>query len=221
MYMISARNLTKIYGEGESAVYALNNCNIDFTEGEFTAIVGTSGSGKSTLMHLLGGLDKASEGEVLYGDVNILSLSDYKMSEFRRRNIGFVFQFFNLVPELTAKENILLPLMIDKKKYKEDYFQELTEKLGISDRLSHYPAQLSGGQQQRVAIARALLAQPKVILCDEPTGNLDSRSGQEVLDIIIKLKEEMGQTIIMVTHDDKIAALADKIIRIEDGKTSK
>jgi putative ABC transport system ATP-binding protein len=169
----------------------------------------------------LGGLDKASEGEVLYGDVNILSLSDYKMSEFRRRNIGFVFQFFNLVPELTAKENILLPLMIDKKKYKEDYFQELTEKLGISDRLSHYPAQLSGGQQQRVAIARALLAQPKVILCDEPTGNLDSRSGQEVLDIIIKLKEEMGQTIIMVTHDDKIAALADKIIRIEDGKTSK
>jgi putative ABC transport system ATP-binding protein len=219
--MISARNLTKIYGEGESAVYALNNCNIDFTEGEFTAIVGTSGSGKSTLMHLLGGLDKASEGEVLYGDVNILSLSDYKMSEFRRRNIGFVFQFFNLVPELTAKENILLPLMIDKKKYKEDYFQELTEKLGISDRLSHYPAQLSGGQQQRVAIARALLAQPKVILCDEPTGNLDSRSGQEVLDIIIKLKEEMGQTIIMVTHDDKIAALADKIIRIEDGKTSK
>jgi putative ABC transport system ATP-binding protein len=219
--MISARNLTKIYGEGESAVYALNNCNIDFTEGEFTAIVGTSGSGKSTLMHLLGGLDKASEGEVLYGDVNILSLSDYKMSEFRRRNIGFVFQFFNLVPELTAKENILLPLMIDKKKYKEDYFQELTEKLGISDRLSHYPAQLSGGQQQRVAIARALLAQPKVILCDEPTGNLDSRSGQEVLDIIIKLKEEMGQTIIMVTHDDKIAALADKVIRIEDGKTSK
>ncbi|MBQ8904950.1 MAG: ABC transporter ATP-binding protein [Ruminococcus sp.] len=215
--MIYTKNLSKTYGNGENAVYALRSCNISFAEKKFTAIVGTSGSGKSTLLHLLGGLDTPTSGEVFYDDVSILKLDDSKLSTFRRQNIGFVFQFFELVPELTAKENILLPLMLDNAKEDKTYFTQLTQTLGISDRLSHYPSQLSGGQQQRVAIARALINKTKVLLCDEPTGNLDEKSSKEVINLLKKLQTEYGQTIIMVTHDMNIAGCADTIVRIEDG----
>ena len=216
--MIYTRDLVKTYGNGESAVYALQDCNITFEEKQFTAIVGTSGSGKSTLLHLLGGLDTPTSGEVFYDDISILKLDDSKLSKFRRQNIGFVFQFFELVPELTARENILLPLMLDNTKEDKEYFTQITETLGISERLSHYPSQLSGGQQQRVAIARALINKPKVILCDEPTGNLDEKSSKEVVNLLKNLQIEYGQTIIMVTHDMNIASCADTVIRIEDGK---
>ena len=187
--MIQIKDLNKTYGEGTNTVHALRNCNVEFEYGKFTAIIGTSGSGKSTLLHLMGGLDTKAEGEIFY---------DAQLAKFRRKNIGFVFQFFNLVPELTAKENIFLPMMIDKVKVDEEYFDKLTEKLGISERLTHYPSQLSGGQQQRVAIARALIHKPKVLLCDEPTGNLDSQSGKEVLRLLRELQSEDGQTIKLI-----------------------
>lgn len=216
--MIYTKALTKTYGSGENAVHALRECDISFGENEFTAVVGTSGSGKSTLLHLLGGLDAPTSGEVFYDDVSILRLCDDVLSEFRRRNIGFVFQFFELVPELTARENILLPLMLDGKKEDKPYFERLAETLGIADRLSHFPAQLSGGQQQRAAIARALINKPKVLLCDEPTGNLDEKSSREVIGLLKKLQTEYGQTIIMVTHDMSIANCADTVVRIEDGR---
>ena len=219
--MIYTKNLSKKYVNGENEVHALNNCNISFDEKNFTAIVGTSGSGKSTLLHLLGGLDTSTSGEVFYDDIAILRLDDDELSRFRRRNIGFVFQFFELVPELTAKENILLPLMFDNIKEDKSYFKQLTETLGIAERLSHYPSQLSGGQQQRVAIARALINKPKVRLCDEPTGNLDEKSRKEVIGLLKKLQIEYGQTIIMVTHDMNIAKSADSIVRIEDGRIIK
>lgn len=216
--MIYTKALTKTYGSGENAVHALRECDISFGENKFTAVVGTSGSGKSTLLHLLGGLDAPTSGEVFYDDVSILRLCDDVLSEFRRRNIGFVFQFFELVPELTARENILLPLMLDGKKEDKPYFERLAETLGIADRLSHFPAQLSGGQQQRAAIARALINKPKVLLCDEPTGNLDEKSSREVIELLKKLQTEYGQTIIMVTHDMSIANCADTVVRIEDGR---
>lgn len=216
--MIYTKALTKTYGSGENAVHALRECDISFGENKFTAVVGTSGSGKSTLLHLLGGLDAPTSGEVFYDDVSILRLCDDVLSEFRRRNIGFVFQFFELVPELTARENILLPLMLDGKKEDKPYFERLAETLGIADRLSHFPAQLSGGQQQRAAIARALINKPKVLLCDEPTGNLDEKSSREVIGLLKKLQTEYRQTIIMVTHDMSIANCADTVVRIEDGR---
>lgn len=215
--MIYVKDLVKTYGNGENAVYALRSCNISFGEEQFTAIVGTSGSGKSTLLHLLGGLDTPTGGEVFYDDISILKLDDLKLSAFRRQNIGFVFQFFELVPELTAKENILLPLMLDNEKEDKAYLRQLAETLGISERLSHYPSQLSGGQQQRVAIARALINKPKVLLCDEPTGNLDEKSSKEVISLLKSLQTKYRQTIIMVTHDMNIAHCADSIVRIEDG----
>ena len=195
--MIQIKDLNKTYGEGTNTVHALRNCNVEFEYGKFTAIIGTSGSGKSTLLHLMGGLDTKAEGEIFYDDEDILRYSDAQLAKFRRKNIGFVFQFF---------------------KVDEEYFDKLTEKLGISERLTHYPSQLSGGQQQRVAIARALIHKPKVLLCDEPTGNLDSQSGKEVLRLLRELQSEDGQTIIMVTHDGNIADQADRIVRIEDGQ---
>lgn len=216
--VVAAKDLCKTYGTGESAVHALRDCSVQFEEKQFTAIIGTSGSGKSTLLHLLGGLDTASSGEVCYQEKNILSMKDTELSAFRRTHIGFVFQFFDLIPELTAKENILLPSMIDSKKPDMERFSQLTEKLGIAGRLTHYPSELSGGQQQRVAIARALIQKPQVLLCDEPTGNLDSASSQEVLSLLHQMQKEEGQTIIMVTHDPDIAAQADRVVRIEDGR---
>lgn len=216
--MITVKNLSKTYGNGENAVQALKSCNISFPDGSFTAIVGTSGSGKSTLLHLIGGLDTKADGEVSYGDVSINGLDDVKLSDFRLKNIGFVFQFFELVPELTAKENILLPVMLEGKKPDTKYLSQLTKTLGILERLTHYPSQLSGGQQQRVAIARSLINKPKVLLCDEPTGNLDEKSSKEVIELLKTLQTEYGQTIIMVTHDMNVAACADNIVRIEDGE---
>lgn len=215
--MIQIKDLNKTYGEGTNAVHALRNCNVEFEYGKFTAIIGTSGSGKSTLLHLMGGLDTKAEGEIFYDDEDILRYSDAQLAKFRRKNIGFVFQFFNLVPELTAKENIFLPMMIDKVKVDEEYFDKLTEKLGISERLTHYPSQLSGGQQQRVAIARAIAQAPPVILADEPTGNLDSGSTKEIMSILKQLHRE-GRTVILITHDNDIAAQARRVIRIKDGK---
>lgn len=216
--MITVKNLTKNYGKDDAVVHALSECSIAFEQGKFTAIIGTSGSGKSTLLHLAAGLDSADTGEILYDSTNILSLNDTELSRFRLKNIGVVFQFFNLIPELTARENILLPLMLDKTPVDTAYFEMQTDKLEISNRLSHYPSQLSGGQQQRTAIARALIHKPSILLCDEPTGNLDSRSGAEVLELLSSLQKLLGLTIVMVTHDEKIAAQADKIVRIEDGK---
>lgn len=216
--IITTKDLNKKFGNGSTEVHALKNCNVEFNNNTFTAITGTSGSGKSTLLHLLGGLDTATSGNVCYDGKNIQTLSDDELAKFRRRYIGFVFQAFDLIPELTAKENILLPLMLDNVNEDRVYFKQLTEILSISERLSHYPSQLSGGQQQRVAIARALINKPKVILCDEPTGNLDKKSGNEVIQLLRKLQLEYCQTIIMVTHDSDIASSADRIIRIEDGE---
>lgn len=216
--MIQIKDLNKTYGEGTNTVHALRNCNVEFEYGKFTAIIGTSGSGKSTLLHLMGGLDTKAEGEIFYDDEDILRYSDAQLAKFRRKNIGFVFQFFNLVPELTAKENIFLPMMIDKVKVDEEYFDKLTEKLGISERLTHYPSQLSGGQQQRVAIARALAAKPSIILADEPTGNLDSKTSTDVIALLKLTGKEFAQTIVMITHNEEIATMADQMIRIEDGR---
>lgn len=216
--MIQIKDLNKTYGEGTNAVHALRNCNVEFEYGKFTAIIGTSGSGKSTLLHLMGGLDTKAEGEIFYDDEDILRYSDAQLAKFRRKNIGFVFQFFNLVPELTAKENIFLPMMIDKVKVDEEYFDKLTEKLGISERLTHYPSQLSGGQQQRVAIARALAAKPSIILADEPTGNLDSKTSMDVIALLKLTGKEFAQTIVMITHNEEIATMADQMIWIEDGR---
>jgi len=217
---ITVKNLTKTYGHGEAAVRALNNVSVSFEEGRFTAITGTSGSGKSTLLHLMGGLTGADSGEVLCGGVDLLKLNDTRLSRFRREQIGFVYQSFNLIPELTAKENILMPVRIGGKKPDMEYYGQLVRTLGIADRLTHYPGQLSGGQQQRVAIARALINRPKAVLCDEPTGNLDKKSGEEVLSLLAGLQSGYGLTIIMVTHDMHIAESADRVVHIEDGQIS-
>lgn len=218
MDAITVKHLTKTYGKGEAAVRALRDVSVSFQEGLFTAIIGTSGSGKSTLLHLLGGLTGANSGEILYDNTNLLTLNDKKLSRYRLEQTGFVYQSFNLIPELTAKENILMPVKAGKKKADMEYFRRLTQTLGIADRLSHYPAQLSGGQQQRTAIARALINRPRILLCDEPTGNLDTKSGEEVLSLLQGIQSEHGITIIMVTHDGRIASLADRVIRIEDGR---
>jgi putative ABC transport system ATP-binding protein len=215
---ISVQNLTKVYGNTEYAVKALNNVSIKISDKQFISVTGPSGSGKSTLLHLLGGIENPTSGKVLYGKENIFTLDDKRLSEIRCKNIGFVFQFYNLIPELTAHENIILPLLIDKKKVDKNYLDELTKTLGISDRLKHLPSQMSGGQQQRVAIARALINKPKVLLCDEPTGNLDTKSGIEVIELLKKAHDIFGKTIIIVTHDPKIADYAKRKIQISDGE---
>ena len=216
--LLQAKGLTKIYGKGNSEVRALNECDLSFTEGSFTSIVGRSGSGKSTLMHLLGGLDIPTFGSVEIEGRSLYRLSDSERTIFRRRRIGFVFQFYNLMPELTAYQNILLPLQLDNRRIDKDYLDEIISMLGLKERLSHYPGELSGGQQQRAAIARALIAKPAVVLADEPTGNLDGRSGAEVLELLHLSRKRFGQTLIMVTHDRQIAEGADRIITLEDGK---
>lgn len=215
--VIITKDLCKTYGNGDTMIEALKNCNIEIFSGEVVAIVGASGSGKSTLLHLLGGLDKPTGGSVLYKDEDIYKKSDFDLSVFRRRNVGFVFQNYNLVPELTAKENICLPVMLDNKKVDDSYFNEITEILDISKRLTHLPGELSGGQQQRVAIARAVINKPSAIFSDEPTGNLDSKSGQEVMNLIKHLAKELGIAQVIVTHDANIAKQADRIIKITDG----
>lgn len=214
---IQAKQLSKIYGSGENQVIALDNANLEIAPGDFISIMGPSGSGKSTLLHLLSGLDHPTSGNLIYDGTEIYSLSDKQLSAFRRRQIGFIFQQFNLLPVLTARENILMPLLLDKKQPNETYLNRLSEILGIKDRLSHLPHELSGGQQQRVAIARSLIAQPEVIFADEPTGNLDSRSGGEVMEMLKSIREDMGKTLVIITHDSRIAEMAQRRLSIMDG----
>lgn len=217
MSILQTENLTKIYGDGENAVHALRGINLTVEKGEFTAIVGTSGSGKSTLLHMLGGLDRPTTGKVMVDGKDIFSLSEEQLTIFRRRKIGFVFQSYNLVPVLNLYENIALPLELDGKKIDREYIDQIAETLGLKDRLEALPNQLSGGQQQRVAIARALAGTPSIILADEPTGNLDSKTSQDVLSLLKVTSEKFGQTIVMITHNEEIAQMADRIIHIEDG----
>ena len=215
---IEAKELSKIYGSGESRVVALDKVNLEIASSDFISIMGPSGSGKSTLLHLLSGLDKPTSGSLTYDGKDIYRFNDKELSSFRRRRIGFIFQQFNLLPVLTAKENIIMPLLLDKKQPDEVYLNQLTDLLGIRERLTHLPHELSGGQQQRVAIARALITKPAIVLADEPTGNLDSKTSAEVLGLIKRTSAEFRQTVVMITHNDDIARLADRIVRIEDGK---
>lgn len=217
MAILETKDLRKIYGSGENEVRALDGVSISIEEGEFVAVVGTSGSGKSTLLHLISGLDKPSSGSLTYDGKDIYSYSDKELSAFRRKRIGFIFQQFNLLPVLTAKENIIMPLLLDKQKPNEAYLKQLTELLGIQGRLEHLPHELSGGQQQRVAIARALIAKPDVIFADEPTGNLDSKSGGEVMELLQNVWKKMGKALVVITHDSRIARMAERQFQIVDG----
>ena len=218
MKILQASNLTKIYGSGENEVHALDGINFSVEKGEFVAIVGTSGSGKSTLLHMLGGLDRPTGGSVEVDAKEIFSLKDEELTIFRRRKIGFVFQNYNLVPVLNVYENIVLPVQLDGKTPDASYIDSIIETLGLERKLENLPNNLSGGQQQLVAIARALASKPAIILADEPTGNLDSKTSQDVLGLLKVTSQKYGQTIVMITHNEEIAQLADRIIRIEDGK---
>lgn len=218
MKILQASNLTKIYGSGENEVHALDGINFSVEKGEFVAIVGTSGSGKSTLLHMLGGLDRPTGGSVEVDAKEIFSLKDEELTIFRRRKIGFVFQNYNLVPVLNVYENIVLPVQLDGKTPDASYIDSIIETLGLERKLENLPNNLSGGQQQRVAIAHALASKPAIILADEPTGNLDSKTSQDVLGLLKVTSQKYGQTIVMITHNEEIAQLADRIIRIEDGK---
>ena len=217
---IEARELSKIYGVGENRVVALDKVNLEIAINDFISIMGPSGSGKSTLLHLLSGLDRPTSGSLTYDGRDIYSFSDKELSAFRRRRIGFVFQQYNLLPVLTAKENIIMPLLLDKRQPDEAYLMQLAELLGISDRLEHLPHELSGGQQQRVAIARALIAKPDIIFADEPTGNLDSKSGSEVMKMLENIWEKTGTKLVIITHDRRVAQMADRQFVIVDGVLS-
>ena len=218
MEILQAKDLKKVYGAGNRAVQALDGIDLTVEKGEFVAIVGTSGSGKSTLLHMLGGLDRPTSGTVTVDGQDIFALKDEALTIFRRRKIGFVFQSYNLVPVLNVYENIILPIELDGGKVNTDFVQQIVQTLGVSERLDALPNQLSGGQQQRVAIARALAAAPAIILADEPTGNLDSKTSQDVLSLLKVSSQKFAQTIVMITHNEEIAQLADRIIRIEDGR---
>jgi putative ABC transport system ATP-binding protein len=216
--VIVARDVTRRYGDGETAVDALRGVSVDIAPGEATAVMGPSGSGKSTLMHILAGLDKPTSGDVAVAGTEITTLGDNDLTKLRREHIGFVFQFFNLLPMLDAKENILLPLTIAGVKPEDGWFDQLIGDVGLADRLSHRPAELSGGQQQRVAIARALVSKPTVLFADEPTGNLDSSTSHEILELLRRSVDEYGQTIVMVTHDARAAAMAHRVLFLADGE---
>ena len=213
--MIRTENLQKTYGTGDGSVAALRDVSITVNSGEMVAIMGRSGSGKTTLLNMLGCLDTATGGRIFYNDTEITSLNDSQAADFRLKNIGFVFQFFDLLPELTAAENILLPARLAKRS--ADNYKDIIDGLGLSERVNHYPSQLSGGQQQRAAIARAMINDPEVLLCDEPTGNLDENSGREVMELLLKMNRERGKTILIVTHDPEIAAQCGRTVEISDG----
>lgn len=217
MSVLKTENLTKIYGQGETKVIALENANLSVEQGEFVAIVGTSGSGKSTLLHMLGGLDRPTSGKVCIDNKDIFSLKDEELTIFRRRKIGFVFQAYNLVPTLNVYENIVFPIQLDGNAVDEEFVEEVLKTLGLAQLKDRLPNHLSGGQQQRVAIARALSTKPAIILADEPTGNLDSKTSQDVLSLLKVTGQKYGQTIVMITHNEGIAQMADRCIRIEDG----
>ncbi|MFR4765803.1 MAG: ABC transporter ATP-binding protein [Paraclostridium sordellii] len=218
MKILESKNLKKYYGKGENLVKALDGIDISINKGEFVAIVGTSGSGKSTLLHMLGGLDRASEGKIIIENNDIFNMNDEELTIFRRRNVGFIFQSYNLVPILNVYENIVLPVELDGCKIDEKYINEIIDILGLTSKVNELPNNLSGGQQQRVAIARALATKPSIILADEPTGNLDSKTEQDVLGLLKITSQKFSQTIIMITHNEQIAQMAERIIRIEDGK---
>jgi putative ABC transport system ATP-binding protein len=218
MEILKVENLNKTYGKDNNKVEALKNINLSVNKGEFVAIVGASGSGKSTLLHLLGGLDRPTSGKVVIDGESIYDYKEEKLAIFRRRKIGFIFQFFNLIPVLDLEENIALPALLDNEKIDKKYLSEIIEILGLSDRKSHLPSELSGGQQQRVSIGRALLNKPSIILADEPTGNLDSRNSKEVIELLKFTARKYNQTLILITHDVNIASMADRAITIQDGE---
>ncbi|MGL5348155.1 MAG: ABC transporter ATP-binding protein [Peptostreptococcaceae bacterium] len=221
MSILKTDNLKKYYGNGENLVKAIDDTNIDIKEGEFVAIVGKSGSGKSTLLHMIGGLDNPTDGKVYINNKDIFDLKEEELAIFRRRNIGFIFQHFNLIPSLNVWENITLPIGLDGKEVNKDFVNDIVKSLGLADKVESLPNTLSGGQQQRVAIARALVARPAIILADEPTGNLDSKTSDEVMSLLKTMIKKYSQTLVMITHDETIAQMADRVIYIEDGKVIK
>ena len=218
MEILRCENVRKVYGSGNNQVVALNHINLSVQKGEFAAITGASGSGKSTLLHILGGVDQPTEGNVWIEGTDICSMNQTQAAIFRRRKVGLVYQFYNLIPTLTVRKNILMPLLLDKRKPNKESFDQIVHSLGIEDRLESLPGQLSGGQQQRVAIARSLIYRPALLLADEPTGNLDRKNGEEVIDLLKLSNRNLEQTILLITHDDKIAREADRMITMEDGK---
>ena len=218
MEILRCEGIRKVYGTGDSQVVALDHIDLSVEKGEFVAIVGASGSGKSTLLHILGSVDKPTEGKVVIEETDISKMNRTQAAIFRRRKVGLVYQFYNLIPTLTVRENILIPLMLDKRKPNKDYFEQVVNALGIAPKLDFPPNQLSGGQQQRAAIARSLIYRPALMLADEPTGNLDRKNGEEIIDMLKLSNRNLKQTILLITHDEKIALEADRIITIEDGR---
>ena len=217
MVIVECKDVTKTYIMGEVTVNALNSVSVDFNKGEFTAIVGSSGSGKSTLAHIIGCVDNADSGNVIIDGTDITSMRENELAVFRRRKIGLIYQFYNLLPTINVEKNIMLPMLLDKKQPEKDEFNRVVSLLGIEKHLKHYPSQLSGGQQQRVAIARSILYRPAILIADEPTGNLDKRNSDEIIDLFKISNKEYNQTIIIITHDDRIAAQTERVITIEDG----
>ncbi|MBS4214314.1 MULTISPECIES: ABC transporter ATP-binding protein [Neobacillus] len=221
MNIVEVKNLSKVYGKGETAVKALDDVSFSVKKGEFVCIIGPSGSGKSTLLHLLGGVDRPTSGKVLIDQTDIYDLNETQLAIFRRRQIGLIYQFYNLIPILTVEENMTLPMLLDEQKVDSNQFNKIVTILGLNDRLSHLPNQLSGGQQQRVSIGRALISNPAIMLADEPTGNLDSKNSEEIMELLKLFNKTYNQTLIVITHDERIALQADRIISIEDGKVAK
>ncbi len=221
MAIVEVKNLSKIYGKGDTAVKALDNVSFSVNEGEFVCIIGPSGSGKSTLLHLIGGVDRPTSGKVFIDNTDIYNLNETQLAIFRRRQIGLIYQFYNLIPILTVEENLTLPLLLDQQKVDQHHFNNIVNILGLKERLSHLPNQLSGGQQQRVSIGRALMSHPAIILADEPTGNLDSKNSKEIIELLKMFNRTYKQTLLVITHDERIALQADRIISIEDGKIAK
>ncbi|HEO8422105.1 ABC transporter ATP-binding protein [Niallia sp. FSL W8-0635] len=221
MEILKIENLSKVYGKGETAVTALDNVSFTVNKGEFVAIIGPSGSGKSTLLHMLGGVDRPTNGKVFVDNTDIYQLNETQLAIFRRRQIGLIYQFYNLIPILSVEENITLPLLLDNHQVDKEQFNRIVSILGLQQRLDHLPNQLSGGQQQRVSIGRALISNPAIMLADEPTGNLDSKNSEEIMELLKMFNKTYNQTLIVITHDERIALQADRVISVEDGKIAK